>query len=63
MAQAVSHRPLIVEARIRARVSQCGICGGQAALGQVFFRVLRFSAVGIISPCLSVLIYHLVDEQ
>jgi hypothetical protein len=29
MAQAVSRRPLTVEARVRSRVSPCGICGGQ----------------------------------
>jgi hypothetical protein len=37
MAQAVSRWPLTVEARVRARVNPCGICGGQ-----VFLRVLRF---------------------
>jgi hypothetical protein len=30
MAQAVSRRPPIAEARIRSRVSPCGICGGQS---------------------------------
>jgi hypothetical protein len=30
MAQAVSRRPLILEARVRARVSPRGICGGQS---------------------------------
>jgi hypothetical protein len=29
MAQVVSHRPLIAEARVRAQVSSCGIYGGQ----------------------------------
>jgi hypothetical protein len=38
MAQAVSRRPLTAE----TRVSPCGICGGQSALGQVFPRLLRF---------------------
>jgi hypothetical protein len=34
MAQAVSRRPLIAEARVLARVSPCGICDGQnVALG------------------------------
>jgi hypothetical protein len=32
MAQAVSRRPLTVE----ARVSPCGICGGQSGTGSVF---------------------------
>jgi hypothetical protein len=30
MAQAVSRRPLTAEARVRSRVSPCGICGGQS---------------------------------
>jgi hypothetical protein len=30
MAQAVSCRPLTAEARVRFRVSSCGICGGQS---------------------------------
>jgi hypothetical protein len=33
------------------------------ALGQVFLRVLRFYPVSIIPPWLSMLIYHLEDEQ
>jgi hypothetical protein len=38
MAQVVSRRPLTAEARVRAPVNPCGICGGQ-----VFLRVIRFS--------------------
>jgi hypothetical protein len=30
MTQAVTRRPLTAEARIRSRVSPCGICGGQS---------------------------------
>jgi hypothetical protein len=30
MAQAVSRRPPTAEARVRSRVSPCGICGGQS---------------------------------
>jgi hypothetical protein len=30
MAQAVSRRPLAAEARVRSRVSPCGICGGRS---------------------------------
>jgi hypothetical protein len=30
MAQAVSRRPRTAEARVRSRVSLCGICGGQS---------------------------------
>jgi hypothetical protein len=33
MAQAVSRWPLTAEARVRSRVSTCGICGGQSGTG------------------------------
>jgi hypothetical protein len=56
MAQVVSRRPLTAEARVRARVNPCGICGGQSGTGTVFLRVLRFSFVNIIPPSLSKLI-------
>jgi hypothetical protein len=36
MAQAVSRRPLTAEARVRSRVSPCGICDGQSDTGTVF---------------------------
>jgi hypothetical protein len=36
MAQAVSRRPLTSEARVRSRVSSCGICGGQSGNGTGF---------------------------
>jgi hypothetical protein len=36
MAQAVSRRPLTAEARVRSRVSECGICGGQSGTETVF---------------------------
>jgi hypothetical protein len=36
MAQAVSRRPLTAEARVRSRVSLCGICGGQSDTGTGF---------------------------
>jgi hypothetical protein len=36
MAQAVTRRPLTVEARVRFRVSPCGICGGQSGNGTGF---------------------------
>jgi hypothetical protein len=36
MAQVVSRRPLTAEARVRARVNQCGICGGQSGTGTGF---------------------------
>jgi hypothetical protein len=34
MAKAVSRWPLIEEARVRARVSPCGICGEQSVTGR-----------------------------
>jgi hypothetical protein len=57
MAQAVSRRPLTAEARVRDQDSPCGICGGQSGTG------IGFSPVNIISPSLSILMFHLVDEQ
>jgi hypothetical protein len=36
MAQAVSRRPPTAEARVRSRVSACGICGGQSGTGTGF---------------------------
>jgi hypothetical protein len=54
MVQAVSRWPLAVEARVRARVDPCGICGGQSGAGQVFLRVLRFFPASIIPPLLRI---------
>jgi hypothetical protein len=36
MAQVVSRRPLTAEARVRARINPCGICGGQNGTGTGF---------------------------
>jgi hypothetical protein len=33
MAQAICHLPFTAEARVCARVSSCGICGGQSGTG------------------------------
>jgi hypothetical protein len=58
IAQDVNCRTLTAEARIRARVSPCGICGGQGGNGT------GISASSSDSPCLSsfhhysILIYH-----
>jgi hypothetical protein len=48
MAQAVSRRPLTAEARVRSRVSQCGVCGGQSGTGTGFSPSCRFSPVNFI---------------
>jgi hypothetical protein len=63
MAQAVSRRPLTAETLFHSRVSPCGICGGQSGFGRGFLRVFRFFSVSIIQPWLSILIYHMWDEQ
>jgi hypothetical protein len=58
MAQAVSRWPLTAEARVRARVNPCGICGGQSGTGPGFFRVLRFPLQIYHSTICSIFIYH-----
>jgi hypothetical protein len=63
MAQAVSHRHLTAEALVRARVSPCGIYGGQSGTEKGFFSATSVCPVIIISSELSILIYHLTDEQ
>jgi hypothetical protein len=45
MAQVVSRRPLTAEARVRARVNPCGICGGQSGTG------IGFSPSSSVFPC------------
>jgi hypothetical protein len=42
IAQAVSRRRPTAAARVRAKVSSCGICGVQSGTGVGFLRVLRF---------------------
>jgi hypothetical protein len=45
IAQVVSRRPLTAEARVRAPVNPCGICGGQSGTGT------GFSPSSTIFPC------------
>jgi hypothetical protein len=45
MAQVVSRRPLTAEARVRARVNPCGICGGQSGTAT------DFSPSSSVLPC------------
>jgi hypothetical protein len=57
MAQVVRRRPLTAEARVRARVNPCGICGGQSGNGTDFSPSSSvFPCQYIIPPSLSKLI-------
>jgi hypothetical protein len=60
IAQAVSRQPVTAEARVRARLSSCGICGGQRDRS---FSVLQLFLVIIIPLWLSILVYHLGNEH
>jgi hypothetical protein len=59
MAQAVSRRPVIAEARVCARLSPCGIFGGKSGTGTGFSPSSSVFSVSIIPPWLSILTYHL----
>jgi hypothetical protein len=57
MAQVVSRRSLTAEARVRARVNPCGLCGGQSGTGTGFTPSSSiFPCQYIIPPSLSKLI-------
>jgi hypothetical protein len=50
MAQAVSGRPLAAKARVRSRVSPCGICGGRSCTGTGFPKA-EARVRSQVSPC------------
>jgi hypothetical protein len=52
---------LTAKARVRVQVNPCRICDGQSGTGRGFSPM--FSPVNVITPWLSMLIYHLEDEQ
>jgi hypothetical protein len=59
MAEAGSCWPLTAEARVRAQVNPCGICGGRSVTGTGFSPSSSVSPVNIFPLSLSILIYHL----
>jgi hypothetical protein len=63
MAQAVSRRPVIAEAWVRAQVGPCGILGGQSSIGTGFSPGYSVSLCQYYSTVASILIYHLEDEK
>jgi hypothetical protein len=50
--QAVGRRPVTAEARVRCRVSPCGIYGAQSGTGTGFSTNTPFSSVNMIPPVL-----------
>jgi hypothetical protein len=51
MAQAVSLRPLTVEARVRSQLSPCRNCGGQCGTGTGFSPNISVSPVNSFHSC------------
>jgi hypothetical protein len=63
MAQAVSRRSLIGEARVCVWVSPYGICVGQNGTGTDSSPSSPVFPANLIPPRLSMLMYHLADEK
>jgi hypothetical protein len=66
MAEAVSSWPLTAEARIRARVSPCDICGGQSGTGTGFspsYSALPCQYHSTIAPYTSVTPHKVCDSS
>jgi hypothetical protein len=63
MAQAVSHRLLTAEARVRIPVNPCGICGGQSGSGTGFSLSSSVFSYQYIFHRRSPNSYHMWDEQ
>jgi hypothetical protein len=63
MVQAVTLRPLTVEDMLRTRVSPCEIWDGQRSTETGSSPSSSVHTVNVISPWLTILIYHLGDEE
>jgi hypothetical protein len=63
MARAVSRRPVAAKAMFAVGSLRVGFVVDKVALGQVFIRILLVFPLSITPPWLSVLIYHMRDEQ
>ena len=50
MAQAVSHRPLTLEARVLSQGTKCGICGRQSGARSGFSSVFFISIITPVAP-------------
>jgi hypothetical protein len=63
MSQAVSHRPFTAETLVSGQFGTCGICGGQIGTRTGSSPNSSVSPVNMIPSWLSILLYHLGNEQ